>query len=51
MQRTEGILDRLAIGARTIGGVDRHDIGTSSNAGAGVTQRRRDVNALVSILP
>ena len=51
MQRTEGILDRLAIGARTIGGVDRHDIGTSSNAGAGVAQRRRDVNALVSILP
>ena len=51
MQRTEGILDRLAIGARTIGGVDRHDIGTGSNAGASVTQRRRDVNALVPILP
>ena len=45
VQRAEGILDRLAIGARTIGGVDRHDIGTSSNAGAGVAQRRRDVNA------
>ena len=51
VQRAEGILDRLAIGARTIGGVDRHDIGTGSNAGASVTQRRRDVNALVPILP
>ena len=51
MQRAEGILDRLTIGARTIGGVDRHDIGTGSNAGASVTQRRRDVNALVPILP
>lgn len=51
MQRAEGILDGLAIGTRTIGGVDRHDIGTGSNAGASVTQRRRDVNALVSILP
>ena len=51
MQRAEGILDRLAVGTRTIGGVDRHDIGTGSNAGASVTQRRRDVNALVPILP
>lgn len=51
VQRAEGILDRLAIGAWTIGGVDRHDIGTGSNAGASVTQRRRDVNALVPILP
>mgnify|MGYP000125713963 CR=1 FL=1 len=45
VQRAEGILDRLAIGTRTIGGVDRHDIGTRSNAGTSVTQRRRDVNA------
>lgn len=51
VQRTEGILDRLAIGARTIGGVNRHDVGTGGNAGASVTQRRRDVNALVPILP
>lgn len=51
MQRAEGILDRLAIGTRTIGGVDRHDIGTRSNAGTSVTQRRRDVNALVPVLP
>ena len=51
VQRAEGILDRLAIGTRTIGGVDRHDIGTRSNAGTSVTQRRRDVNALVPVLP
>ena len=51
VQRAEGILDRLAVGTRAIGGVDRHDIGTGSNAGASVTQRRRDVNALVPILP
>ena len=51
MQRTESIFDGLAIGTRTIGGVDRHDIGTRSNAGASVAQRRRDVNALVPILP
>ena len=51
VQRTEGVLDGLAIGTRTIGGIDRHDIGTRGNAGASVTQRRRDVNALVPILP
>ena len=51
VQRTESILERLAIGARTIGGVNRHDVGTGGNASASVTQRRRDVNALVSILP
>lgn len=51
VQRTESIFDGLAIGTRTIGGVDRHDIGTRSNAGASVAQRRRDVNALVPILP
>ena len=45
VQRTEGVLDGLAIGTRTIGGIDRHDIGTRGNAGASVTQRRRDVNA------
>lgn len=51
VQRAESILDRLAIGARTIGGVDRHDIGARSNAGASVTERRRDINAFVPILP
>ena len=34
--REVGRDDGLAIGTRTIGGVDRHDIGTRSNAGASV---------------
>lgn len=50
VQRTEGVLDGLAIGTRTIGGIDRHDIGTRGNAGTSMAQRRRDVNALVPIL-
>ena len=51
MQRAERVLERLAIGTRAIGSVDCHDIGTGGNAGASMTQRRRDVDALVPILP
>ena len=51
MQRTEGVLDGLAIGTWAISGINCHDIGTGGNAGASVAQRRRDVDALVPILP
>ena len=51
VQRTEGVLDGLAIGARAIGGIDSHDVGTGGNAGTSMTQRRRDIDALVPILP
>ena len=51
VQRTEGVLDGLAIGTWAISGINCHDVGTSGNAGASMTQRRRDVDALVSIFP
>ena len=51
VQWTEGVLDGLAIGTRAISGINCHDVGTGGNAGASMTQRRRDVDALVSILP
>ena len=51
VQRAEGVLDGLAIGTWAIGGINCHDVGTRGNAGASVAQRRRDVDALVPILP
>ena len=51
VQRTEGVLDGLAIGTWAISGINCHDVGTGGNAGASMTQRRRDVDALVPILP
>lgn len=51
LQWAHRILERLAVGTRAIGCVDGHDIGTGSDAGASMTQRRRDIDSLVPVLP
>ena len=51
LQRTHRVLKRLAVGARAIGSVDCHDVGACHHAGARMTQRGRDVDALVAFLP
>ena len=44
LQRAHRILERLAVGARTIGGVDGDDVGAGGDTGARMAERRRDVD-------
>lgn len=45
------ILEQLTVGTMAVGRVDGHDIGTCGDAGAGMTQRRRDIDTLMPVLP
>lgn len=51
LERSHRVLEGLAIGARTIRGIDGDDVRTGRDAGARMAERRGDVNALVAVLP
>ena len=50
-QVTHGLLEGATVRTRAIRGVDGHDVGTGVHAGNRVAQGRRDVDALVPLLP
>ena len=51
LKGSEGVGHRFSIGTGAVRGINGHDVGAGRHAGARMPKRRRDVDAVMAVLP